>query len=119
MNKWTVKILLMIAYCIPYTYWAMRTDYEYWNADFHIVTIVSFVLYCFIAVHWKSVFILIPGNIATYIASYYFISLDQSREWIYHFKPLSAFQFLNFFTVILIIIQLLIVYNLLVRENYK
>ncbi|WP_440897594.1 hypothetical protein ACS127_06420 [Amphibacillus sp. Q70] len=119
MNKKLIKILMLLAYCVPYVYLAMRGDYNSGTMMFYGLMIVCLGLLLWLAIKTKNVSVLIVGNVLTFSSSYFFILQNQKDDWWTYFKPFSPIGLLVSITIIILVIQaLFIYYSKKISSNY-
>ena len=101
------KIWILFFYCIPYFFISMNEDATYGTMWFYIITIISNSILCFICVKHKICYIMVLGNIMSFISSYIFILFFKNEKWIWYFKPYTPFSLLVFLSLISVIVQII------------
>ncbi|MBM7614334.1 hypothetical protein [Alkaliphilus hydrothermalis] len=107
MKEWRIKIIMILAYCVPYTYLAMNGDASFGTMIFYGFMIACLGGLCSIAIKTKNATVVIVGNISSFISSYLFTLKYQTEKWEWYFKPFTSFGLLVFITIISLIIQIL------------
>ncbi len=105
MKGWTVKIIMLLAYCVPYAYLAMYGDATYGTMIFYGFMVVCLGVLCHIAIKTKNRAVLIVGNILSLTSSYFLISKNQDEIWEWYFKPFTPFGLLLLITIIALVVQ--------------
>lgn len=118
MKKTIIRILLLIGYCIPFVFLAMNEDAVTGTPHFYFVMILSFGVLCYLSIKTKNKFIVIMGNVLSFVNSCVFALLFQTEKWEYYFKPFLPNQLIIFETVIVFILQIIFVLRKS-RENEK
>lgn len=111
MNKKSIKILMLLAYCIPYGYLSMEGDFSSGTMLFYGLMIICLGALVTISIKTKNTIVVIIGNILSFISSYIFISQNQTEDWASYFKPFVPFDLLILITVITFVIQLLFIFR--------
>lgn len=111
MNKKAIKVLMLLAYCVPYGYLSMKGDFSSGTMIFYGLMIVCLGILLAIAIRTRNIIILVLGNILSFISSYIFISQNQTNDWGSYFKPFVSFDLLILITVVALVIQALFIFN--------
>lgn len=106
MNKKLIKFLMLMAYCIPYGYLAMKGDATSGTMIFYGFMIIGFGILCRTAIRTHNTIILIIGNILSFISSYLFTLRNLPEEWSWYFKPFTPVGLLVLITIVSFIIQI-------------
>ena len=62
-KKWIIRILLLIAYCVPYAFLSINGDANYGTMMFYGVMVVAFFLLCLVSIKTKNIAVIFIGNI--------------------------------------------------------
>jgi|SRR5699024_6425737 len=117
MNKKLIKLLMLMAYCIPYVYIAMNGDATSRTMIFYGFMIIAFGILCRTATRTHNTIILIIGNILSFISSYFLILRKlPSEEWSFYFKPFTPIGLLGLITIVSFIIQIVSIIIVKVRK---
>lgn len=119
MNRKLIKILMLLAYSLPYAYLAMYGDFNSSTLIFYLFMIVCFATLLNIAIKTKNIIVLILGNILSFISSYIFVLQNQTDQWTGYFKPFTPSGLLTSITVVAFLIQVLFIFNSKKRRNLK
>lgn len=103
------KLILILAYCIPFVFLAMNEDATVGTLWFYLVMIVGFGLLCFCSIKTKNYLVVVVGNVLSFISSCIFAWFFQTEKWEYYFKPFLPNQLIIFETVLVFIIQIIFV----------
>lgn len=118
MREWKIKIIMLLAYCVPYTYLAMNGDISSRTMIFYGFMIACLGTLCFIAIKTKNAPILVIGNILSFISSYFFILRNQTEEWNWYFKPFTSFGLLRWTTIVAFVIQVLFLFHFMKNKCF-
>lgn len=110
MKKTTlIKILLLIAYCVPFAFLSVNGDATSGTMLFYGVMIACFVLLCWGAIKTSNVPILYIGNVISFASSYGIAKLSGLEPMGHYFKPFTSYGLIIAISVVAIIIQTVIV----------
>lgn len=117
MKKIFIKILLLLGYCIPFVFLAMNEDATVGTLWFYLVMIIGFCGLCYFSAKTKNSWIVIVGNILSFLSSCIFAWNFQTEKWEYYFKPFLPNQLIIFETVIAVVIQLIVAVCLVKKKR--
>ena len=117
MKKILIRILLISGYCIPFVFLAMHEDATVGSLWFYLIMIIGFGVLCYGSVKTKNSWIVLVGNILSFISSYVFSWNFQTEKWEYYFKPFLPKQLIILETVIAFAIQLIIVISVIKKHK--
>ena len=117
MKKNIVKIILLLFYCIPFVFLAMNEDATVGTLWFYLIMIIGFVILSYASAKTKNSWIVVVGNILSFISSCVFAWNFQTEKWEYYFKPFLPNKLIIFETVIASLIQIMVVIRLI--KKYK
>ena len=110
MKKTTlIRILLLIAYCVPFAFLSVNGDATSGTMLFCGVMIAGFALLCLIAIKTNNVPILYIGNVISLASSYGVAKLTGLEPMGHYFKPFTSYGLIIVISVVAIIIQTVIV----------
>lgn len=110
MKKTTlIKILLLIAYCVPFAFLSVNGDATSGTLLFYGVMIVGFALLCWGAIKTNNVPILYIGNAVSFASSYGVAKLSGLEPMGHYFKPFTSYGLIIAISVVAIVIQTVIV----------
>lgn len=112
-----LKLSLFIFCALPYGFWAMNTDISTGSMLFHCIMCIAVVLSLVVAIKTKNIIILLSGDILSFIISFYLVSLYQTYEWEYYFKPFSSLGFLNFISALYVGIQFITLFIIRIKRG--
>ena len=107
MKKAWTRIILILGYCVPFVFLGMNEDALTGTLWCYLVMILGFGVLCYYSVRTKNMFIIILGNILSFISSCSFAWVFQTEKWEYYFKPFLPNQLIIFETVIAFVIQII------------
>lgn len=117
MKEQIVKVLLLLGYCIPFVFLAMNEDAATGTLWFSLIMVAGFSTLCFVSIKHKKTWIVVVGNILSFVSSCIFAWLFQTEKWAYYFKPFSPNQLIIFETAIAFLIQIIFVIPYQRKEN--
>ena len=106
---WTIRALLLIAYCIPFAFLSVNGDAASGTMLFYGVMIVGFALLCWSALKTNNTIVIFIGNILSFISSYAVSKLSGLDAMGDYFKPFTAYSFIVTISVIAVIIHTIII----------
>lgn len=110
MKKTTlIRILLLIAYCVPFAFLSVNGDATSGTMLFYGVMIVGFALLCWGAIKTNNVAILYIGNVISFASSYGIAKLSGIEPMGHYFKPFTSYGLIIAISIVAIIIQTIIV----------
>lgn len=117
MKNNTIKVMLILGYCIPFVFLAMNEDAITGSLWLYLVMIVSLSALCLGSIKTKNWGIVVVGNILSFISSCIFAWIFQTEKWEYYFKPFLPNQLIIFETVLAFLIQIMFVIHYKRKEN--
>ena len=110
MKKTTlVRILLLIAYCVPFAFLSVNGDATSGTMLFYGVMIAGFSLLCWGTIKTDNVPIIYIGNAVSFASSYGVAKLSGLEPMGHYFKPFTSYGLIIAISVVAIIIQTIIV----------
>ena len=109
MNKQLIRVLMLLAYSIPYGYLAMKGDAISGTMIFYGFMIAGFGILCGTAIRTNNTAILIIGNILSFISSELLTLRNLPEKWSWYFKPFTPTGLLVLITIVSFIIQILFI----------
>ena len=110
MKKTTlIRILLLIAYCVPFAFLSVNGDATSGTMLFYGVMIACFVLLCWGAIKTNNVAILYIGNVISFASSYGVAKLSGLEPMGHYFKPFTSCGLIIAISIVAIVIQTVIV----------
>ena len=111
------RIILLFLYCTPFVFLAMNEDATVGSLWFYLVMIIGFGILCYASLLAKSSWIVVVGNILSFISSCIFAWNFQTPKWEYYFKPFLPNTLIVFETVIAFLIQIAFVIQYARKNN--
>src|SRR5690625_4534178 len=108
MKKLVIRILIFCMYCFPFVYYSMYQDFEYGSLFGYLIIIVGISILAFFFKIYCKLSLLIFGNIATGLISFYFVYTYGIGWDVGYFKPLTPYQLLLLVSVLNLIPQFLV-----------
>lgn len=110
MKKTTlIRILLLIAYCVPFAFLSVNGDATSGTMLFYGVMIAGFALLCWGAIKTSNTAILYIGNVISFASSYGVVKLSGLEPMGHYFKPFTSYGLIIAISVVAIIIQTIII----------
>lgn len=103
-----VRILLIIAYCVPYAFLSVNGDATSGTMLFYGIMIAGFSLLCWGAIKTNNVTIVYIGNVVSFASSYAIAKLSGLEPMGHYFKPFTSYGLIVAISVAAIIIQTII-----------
>ena len=105
-----IRVLLLIAYCIPFAFLSVNGDATSGTMKFYGLMVVGFAFLCGIALLTKNIVILYIGNILSFVSSYVCAKLTGLEPMGDYFKPFTSYDLIIVISVIVIILQTIVVF---------
>ena len=110
MKKTTlIRILLLIAYCVPFAFLSVNGDATSGTMLFYGVMIVGFALLCWGAIKTNNVAIIYIGNMISFASSYGVAKLSGLEPMGHYFKPFTSYGLIIAISIVATLIQTIIV----------
>lgn len=122
MKKIGLNLLIIIAYCFPFVFFAMHTDFDKGSILGYLLMIVGTGILAYLSRLFnttlvKATLIFIIGNILSAFISYYFLgTMEGNERWDGFFKPFSPEPFFKGLCILNLIPQLIALYR---AHTYK
>lgn len=117
MKKPVLRLLLILGYCIPFVFLAMNEDATFGTLWFYLIMAVGFGGLSYISAKSKNTWIMVVGNILSFVSTCLFAWYFQTEKWEYYFKPFLPNQLIIIETVIAFVVQIIIAKS--VSRKYK
>ena len=108
-KSWSIRALLLIAYCIPFAFLAVNGDATSGTMKFYGIMFCVFAFLCWIAIRTKNILNLYIGNILSFVSSYVFAKLSGLEPMGEYFKPFTSYDLILAISVLAVVIQTIIV----------
>ncbi len=116
-NSLLLKILLLAAYCVPYSFLAVNGDGTSGTMMFYGVMIVALIALCTLSIKTHNVWIVIVGSILSGVSSYLTASLSDLEPMGHYFKPFTSHGLITTVSVIAFAVQATIVLIYLSKQR--
>lgn len=117
MSRKIAQIIILFCYCIPFVFLAMNEDAKAGTLWFYLIMILGFFALCYACIKTKNYYIVIIGNVASFISSCIFALNFYTDKWEYYFKPFLPNQLIIFESVIAFLIQIIFVIHSLKKTK--
>ena len=107
MKKWTVPVFLLLLYTLPYAFLAMYGDHALGTMALYAPMAVGFSVLCYLSIRRGQGWIMILGNLLSFLSSREFLLRYQGAGWGTYFKPFSPMGFLVVLSAAALAAQLL------------
>ena len=108
-NQWLIRICLLIAYCVPFSFLCVNGDASSGTMVYYGVMIAGFALLCWSVLKTHNVPVLYVGNALSLISSFTVAKLTGLDRMGYYFKPFTAYSLMLTISVVAVIVQTVIV----------
>ena len=108
-KTWIIRVLLLIAYSIPFTFLSVNGDATSGTMLFYGVMIAGFALLCWGALKTNNVAVLYIGNVLSFGSSYTVAKLSGLEPMGHYFKPLTSYSLIVAISVGVLIVHTIIV----------
>lgn len=116
-KKWLIRILLLIAYCLPYAFFAINGDANFGTMMFYYVMVVAFFLLCFVSIKTNNIASIFIGNILSFVSSSISLMFGDLETMSWYFKPFTAQSLLMVISIVVMIIQISVVVVYKIRSR--
>lgn len=104
-----IRLLLLIAYCVPFAFLSVNGDATSGTMLFYGVMIAGFALLCWGALKTNNVAVLYTGNVLSFASSYAVAKLTGLEPMGHYFKPFTSYGLIIAISVVAIIVHTIIV----------
>ena len=104
-----IRILLLIAYCVPFAFLSVNGDATSGTMLFYGVMIVGFAFLCWGAIKTNNVAIIYIGNMISFASSYGVAKLSWLEPMGHYFKPFTSYGLIIAISIVATLIQTIIV----------
>lgn len=103
--KAMIKLILLVFYCVPYTFLALYGDVTWGTMLYYGLMLVCFALLTWCAIQTKNGLLVLPGNLCSFVVSYVCALKYQTEPWSWYFKPFTGTQLLMILSLTLFLFQ--------------
>ena len=118
-KTWLIRILLLIAYCVPYAFLSINGDATSGTMLFYGVMVVAFSLLCWGAIKTNNFAIVFIGNVLSFISSYTVAIMGDLEAMAWYFKPFTAQSLLIAISIVVTVIQIIVAVVCRVKAKAK
>ena len=108
-KTWTIRVLLLIAYCIPFAFLSVNADVTSGTMLYYDIMIAGFSLLCWGALKTNNIAVLYIGNVLSFASSYAVAKLFGLEPLGHYFKPFTSYGLIIAISVVVIIVHTIIV----------
>ena len=102
------KVFVLLGYCIPFAFLAMFGDVTFDTMWLYVPAILGYGLLCWFSIRYRSLPVLLLGNVLSCGVSIICVKLFQTEEWAWYFKPFSAETLVVIISAVALIVQLIV-----------
>lgn len=119
-NRKLVRIILLLLYCIPFSFMAVYGDATSGTMLLYAAMIVGFACLCFVSIITGNALLVLIGNVLSLASSYLFALILRLDPMAWYFKPVTSHIMILINSIVLFIIQgIAVVVCLLVKARGK
>ena len=108
-KTWLIRILLLIAYCVPYAFLSVNGDATLGTLLFYGVMVAAFALLCWGSIKTNNMAIVFIGNVLSFVSSYIVVTFGDLESMAWYFKPFTAQSLLIAISIVATVIQVIVV----------
>lgn len=108
-KSWTIRLLLLLAWCVPFAFLSVNGDAASGTMGFYALMIAGFALLCWGALKTNNVAVLYIGNALSFASSCAAAKLSGLAPMGYYFQPFTSHSLIAAVSIAAVIIQTLIV----------
>ena len=108
-KAWVVKILMLIAYCVPFAFLAVNGDATSGTLLFYGVMVAGFVFLLCGALKTNNIAVLYLGNLLSFASSCAVAKLSGLAQMGHYFKPFTSQSLIVTISIAAIVVQTIIV----------
>lgn len=109
MKKRIIRIVILLFYCIPFTFLAINADAKSGTLIFYGVMLVGLLGACCAALKIKNIPIIYIGNALSFISSYIATKASDLQQMSHYFKPFTLNSIIVVLSVLAVIFQTILV----------
>ncbi len=117
MKKWSIRVALLLLYCIPFAFLSVNGDAQSRTMLFYVVMVIGFAGLCIISLNTSNIPIIYVGNILSLASSYIVGKISGLEPMGYYFKPFTSYFLIFAISVLATILQTVLVLS--VRRKLK
>ena len=117
MKKWSIRVALLLLYCIPFAFLSVNGDAQSRTMLFYVVMVIGFAGLCVISLKTSNIPIIYVGNILSLASSYIVGKISGLEPMGYYFKPFTSYFLIFVISVLATILQTVLVLS--VRRKQK
>ena len=108
-KAWVVKILMLIAYCVPFAFLAVNGDATSGTMLFYGIMVAGFVFLLCGALKTNNIAVLYLGNLLSFASSCAVAKLSGLAQMGHYFKPFTSQSLIVTISIAAIVVQTIIV----------
>ena len=112
-----MRVILLLGYCIPFVFLAMNEDATVGTLWFYLIMIIGFTVLSYASAKTENSWIVVVGNILSFVFSCIFAWNFQTPKWEYYFKPFLPNTLIVFESVIAFLVQIALVKHYAKKSN--
>lgn len=107
-DKIKKMILLLIGYCVPFSFLAMYGDVTFGSMWLYVLLVLGYGLLCWLSIRFRSLSTLLLGNVISGGISAGCVAAFQTEKWSWYFKPFTPMTMVILISVVAFVVQLTI-----------
>lgn len=108
MKNWYIRLLLLIAYVVPYAFLAVWGDAVFGAMLLYVVMFAAFLILYTLCIRTGKVVVLLTGNILSFVCSIVAAKFTHLEELSWYFKPFTALSLLTVLSAAAWVMQILV-----------
>lgn len=116
-RTWLIRVLLFIAYCVPYAFLSVSGDAHCGTMMFYGVMVAAFFVLSLLSIKTYNTKIVYIGTILSGVSSSLLVSLSGMEALGWYFKPFTAHSLIAAITLVALLIQAIIVHAFVTKDS--
>ena len=117
MKSWTLRLALLLLYCIPFAFLSINGDAVSRTMIFYVLMVIGFAGLCWGALKTNNIPIIYIGNVLSFVSSYIVAKVSGLDSMGYYFKPFTAYSLIVALSIVAVICQSIPVLVHMVRKK--
>ena len=107
-KAWIIRVLMLIAYCVPFAFLSVNGDATSGTMLFYGVMVTGFAFLLCGALKTNNIAVLYLGNFLSFTSSYAVAKLSDLEPMGHYFKPFTSYSLIVLFSITAIVMQTII-----------
>lgn len=109
MKKWSIRVALLLLYCIPFAFLSVNGDAQSQTTLFYVVMVIAFAGLCSLSLKTNNVPVIYIGNALSFASSYIVGKISGLEPMGYYFKPFTSYFLIFVISILATILQTVLV----------